>query len=223
MPSIERLAVPWPLELWSVELDESTTAEEVGWLSDEERARASRFVFDRDRHRYVSAHVALRALLSRRTGVAPADLVFESGAFGKPCLSIAPPCAFNLSDSAGMALVLLGGGGDKCEIGVDVELLRSVPDAIPLAQRNFTSDECHSLACIPAHELDLAFLRCWTRKEACLKALGSGLSIAPETFETGTLPNTRTVYVPTPSGVRAVNVRSLGGNNRFVGAIAEVM
>lgn len=223
MPTIERLEFELPLELWSVELDGPLTTQELARLSTDEHARASRFVFDRDRFRYLNAHVALRALLSRRTGVPAVELVFRTGAFGKPSLVVETPCAFNLSDSADLALVLLGGEGDECEIGVDLEVLRRVPDATALAQQNFTADECRELERMPADERDLAFLRGWTRKEACLKALGSGLSIAPETFETGLMPNPRQVFIPTAAGVREVNVRSLAENNRFVGAVAQLL
>ena len=218
MPSIARLAVPPPFELWQVDLD--AAAPELDRLSPDELARAARFVFERDRRRYCAAHAALRTLLSRRTGVPPAQLSFGVGAFGKPVLRGMPACAFNLSDSGHLALILIGEDG---EVGVDLELCRAVPDAADLARRHFNAAECAELECTPAAEFELAFLRGWTRKEACLKAIGSGLSIAPETFHAGLAVDTRIVSIPTPAGCSQVRVQSLGPESLFAGAIAQLL
>jgi len=68
-----------------------------------------------------------------------------------------------------------------------------VPDAAVLAAEYFTQREQEALAALPAHERDKAFLTCWTRKEACLKAIGVGLLVSSQSFEVGIEPDCRSV------------------------------
>ena len=220
MARLTPLDAPAPFELWLVDLGAEPLEGELGSLSPGERERAGRFVFPRDRRRYLSAHVALRSVLSARTGLAAHDLGFVEGPFGKPCLSGASSCAFNLSHSADVAWIATSPDGD---IGVDVEALRVVDDAMALAERNFSPAECAALASVPQANRDLAFLQIWTRKEACLKAIGSGLSIAPETFDVGLRPDTRVAQIATPAGVVAVEVHTLGQAPGTVGALARIL
>ena len=88
-------------------------------------------------------------------------------------------------------------------IGVDVELQRAVPDALALAARNFTPAEYADLRSLEGPERDVAFLRCWTRKEACLKAIGCGLSIEPRLVEVGQTPGRSRARIPTATGPRS--------------------
>lgn len=206
MPDLTRIAAPAPFELWLIGLADAPSDDEIGWLSAPERARAERFAFDRDRRRHLAAHCGLRRLLSARLGVDAGSLRFREGPFGKPYLDGRPACAFNLSHSHDVALVALADDG---EIGVDVEVLRHFPDALALAGQHYTASERAALAGRAGRERDLAFLFGWTRKEACLKAVGSGLSIPADTFEAGLAPERRTVPIGTPQGVVPVEVLSL--------------
>ena len=210
---------PAPFELWLVDLGSLPASQQLAWLSDAEHERAARFVFERDRRRYLAAHCALRQLLSARTGRPAAALEFSEGPFGKPSLPHEPSCAFNMSHSADVALVTMADAG---EIGVDVEMLRPMPDAPALARQNFSASECAELAAARIEDQALAFLAGWTRKEACLKAIGSGLSIAPNIFTAGLAMQPRSVEIATPDGVASVRVHSFRCGPEIVGSLARV-
>ncbi|MDH5539182.1 MAG: 4'-phosphopantetheinyl transferase superfamily protein [Rhizobacter sp.] len=219
MLGLKPLSVPAPFEVWLAELHTEPAATLQAALSDGERLRAARFVFERDRRRYLAAHCALRHLLAVRTG-APADgLHFLEGPHGKPALQGAQRCAFNLSHSEDIALVALADEGD---IGVDVEMLRPMPDATALAERNFSASECAELAATRADQRDLAFLLGWTRKEACLKAVGSGLSIAPHTFTAGLTVAPCSVRIESATGVYGVQVQSFSAGPQIVASLARI-
>ncbi|WP_295640407.1 4'-phosphopantetheinyl transferase superfamily protein [uncultured Methylibium sp.] len=188
---MRRLAVPFdgapgaPLSLWLVSLGSLPAAATLAELSPAERARAERFRQDRDRRRYLASHAALRQLLAQHLGESAAGLRFDEGRHGKPRLVDHPDCHFNLSHSGELALI---GIGSSAEIGVDIETLVPMPDAEALARLHYTVAEQESLGSLSAAARDEGFLRLWTRKEACLKALGTGLSLAPSTFDVGLAP-----------------------------------
>lgn len=219
MHGLSSIAAPPPFEVWRADLSVPPTDAQVSMLSEDEIARAARFVFPRDRRRYLAAHCALRHLLAARTGRPQAALAFLEGPFGKPSLAGAPRCAFNLSHSDDVALVAMADSG---EIGVDVELLRPMPDAIDLARHNFSAAECAELAATRAPDQALAFLLGWTRKEACLKAIGSGLSIAPNIFTAGLGMGPRSVRIATPQGTLTVHVESFRDGADTLGSLARI-
>lgn len=213
------LPAPAPVRLWMVALDALPSAAGIASLSDAERARAQRFAFEHLKRRYFASHVALRDTLAECTGVAAADQRFTEGLFGKPALANAP-CAFNMSHSDDVALVAVAPQG---EIGVDVEVLRQVSDAVALAKHNFTPAEHQQVLGAPPGQRDLVFLRIWTRKEACLKAVGSGFSIAADCFEAGAEAAPRRVSMPTPGGMATMHVESLPEVNGCVLALAWLL
>ncbi len=217
-------AAPIPARLWRVDLDQPVPTSAYARLSAEEIARAGRFVFPRDRQRYIAAHAALRQLLAQRlsNGVKaePEPLTFVAGRHGKPALAAPTRLHFNLSHSHGVALVALS---DDCELGVDIEQIRPMTDATAMAAAYFTSAEQAALAACEADAgaaaRDRAFFTCWTRKEACLKAFGIGLYLATHGFEVGVLPAARTVEIATPEGLERVHLQSFEDDD-IVGAIA---
>ena len=209
-----------PMTLWWSDLDAPEAAtRDATWLSDAERTRAARFVHDMHRRRYVAAHTAVRQLLSNCTGHAPAALRFREGPYGKPALDGTGDCAFNLSHSDHLAVVAVAPGGD---IGVDVELLRPMADAEALARHNFTASEQAEWHALPAAERDAAFLYGWTRKEACLKAIGCGLQVEPHSFGVGLRHDPCDIYVLSPDGPVGVKVQSLRDGDRAIVSWAEV-
>lgn len=214
-----RLSVPPPFELWLVRLAPAADDAGLELLDAHERARSARFHFERDRGRYVAAHVALRQLLAQRTGHAAASLVIEAGTYGKPYLAGAPGCAFSLSHSDELALVALADDG---EIGVDLERVRPLSDLEGLERQCLTAGERHALDGLAPDERSLAFLRRWTRKEACLKALGTGLHVEPSTFAVGAEVGPQKVCVSTISGPRDVQVQDIEVAPGWVGALARV-
>jgi 4'-phosphopantetheinyl transferase len=182
---VRRLAAtPFNIELWLVDLARAPVTPAL--LSRAELARAARFVFEADRQKYLAAHCALAELLAARLQLPSGHLEFQVGPHDKPRLSPAYDCVFNMSHCDDRALIGIALGlPHDVEIGVDIERLREVSDARALSAANFTAPEQMELAgCEPAM-MSQAFLRGWTRKEACLKAIGSGLTIHPATFNCG--------------------------------------
>jgi 4'-phosphopantetheinyl transferase len=151
-------------------------------LSDDERARADRFVFELDRKRFVAARALLRTLLGRILSLPPASLEFTYGSHGKPALGPAlagSGVRFNLSHSDGRALVAWT---LDATVGADLERVRPVAYGGAVARRFFSSDEQASLAGLEGPAWDEAFFRCWTRKEAFVKAIGDGLHLPLRSF-----------------------------------------
>jgi len=154
-------------------------------LSPEERERAARFRFPQLTHNFVVDHGRMRLILGEYAGVAPENLVFTANEFGKP--DVANPEAadlpgrlrFNLSHTNGLALLAVCLDAD---LGVDVEAMRPMVDLELIAQSHFSPREVAALGAVASSEKQRAFFRCWTRKEAFLKAHGKGLSIPLDSF-----------------------------------------
>lgn len=159
------------VHVWTVSL--ACPDADAAWpdLNDLERQRARSFTFDRDRRRFVIARSALRRILGKRLRIAPASLYFEHNTAGKPHLREWPELAFNLSHSEDLAFIVLA--DSPTAIGIDVETVRAMPDAIELAETVCSREETDAIAADA--EPDRAFLRVWTRKEAVSKALGLGV------------------------------------------------
>jgi 4'-phosphopantetheinyl transferase len=142
-------------------------------LSPPEHERADAFRFPVHRSRYAVGRGRVRELLAAYAGGEPARIELRDGPSGKPELADAA-VRFNVSHCEGLALCAVA----RREVGVDLELVERPrrPRWPEIAARFFHPDE-RSL-------LDgwVAFLRVWTLKEACLKALGSGLRTDPRTF-----------------------------------------
>lgn len=196
--------------MWWLRLDEMPDAAAVATLSADEIARGARFAFEGLRRRHLASHVALRAILAQQTGLPAATLVFGAGPFGKPFLQAPAACVFNMSHSDDVAVIAVAPDAMAgTEIGIDVEVLRPMRDAIALAERNFTEAEQRELLAAPADLRDLAFMRGWTRKEACLKAIGSGLSIPPDQVDAGLQPAQRELVVAQGGARHRLRVASL--------------
>jgi len=211
-----RLPAPPPFELWLVSLA-GDAAQDARLLDDAQRRRAAGFAFERDRRRHVAAHAALRRLLGRRLGVAPEAIRIEADASGKPRVRGEPGCAFSLSHSGDRALVALAPDGD---IGVDLEPLGQLRELDALAARCLCDQERIDLDATPEAERELAFLRAWTRKEACLKALGTGLRIEPSAVRTGFGAEGRRLQIDIQGGVYELMVHSLVPEPGWVAALA---
>jgi 4'-phosphopantetheinyl transferase len=174
------------LHVWAgtLELPAGAVERLHGLLSPDERERAARFRFDRDRNRYIAGRGQLRLLLSRYTGTPPAELAFRYGAFDKPELTGGGP-HFNVSHSG--AVLLIGVTPDH-EVGVDVELDSTDLARERIPERFFSPEEVRTLRSLPEALQARAFLACWTRKEAFIKARGDGLSLALDSFDVTLAP-----------------------------------
>jgi 4'-phosphopantetheinyl transferase len=157
-------------------------------LSSDEKARANRFHFLRDRNSFVATRGVLRELLGRYVGRAPAGLRFDYGPQGKPSLgteSHENTVQFNVSHSHGLALLAFARGRN---LGVDVELIRPEFAADEIADRYFSPQEAMELRGLSPSLRVEAFFLCWTRKEAYIKARGEGLHIPLRSFHVSLTP-----------------------------------
>ena len=174
------IAAPVVIEAFGFPLG-ATGADDLHLLDRVERARAGRFHFDLHRQRYIAAHATVRRLLGERLGLAPADVPISRTPLGKPILgtlsdgegSSSPPAAlhFNLTHCEDLGWLAMG----PVPVGIDVERIRELEDLLPLIQSHCTADEIDTLIALPQEERAAAFLRIWTRKEAVLKAWGTGI------------------------------------------------
>ena len=163
---------------WPLMAPRRETAALEAVLSADERRRAAAFIFAEDRRRFIVGRARLRQVLARYVAAPPEALRFCYGAHGKPALasSRSAPC-FNLSHSAGLAALAIAG----CDVGVDIEAVRPVDSAV--AERFFSAGENAALRGLRGVDWRDAFYRCWTRKEAMVKALGKGLSLRLASFD----------------------------------------
>ncbi|HEX7239289.1 MAG TPA: 4'-phosphopantetheinyl transferase superfamily protein [Longimicrobiaceae bacterium] len=177
------------VHVWNTPLDppDETVRRARALLSEDERARADRFRFDRDRRRFTVARGVLRTLLGRYLGVDPRRVAFGYGSHGKPALAddVGSGLRFNVSHSGELALHSFTRGR---ELGVDVELVHAIKDADAVAERFFSAAENEVFRSLPADARTDAFFNCWTRKEAYIKAVGEGLSFPLHVFDVSLRP-----------------------------------
>lgn len=154
-------------------------------LSAEERDRAGQFRFERHRRRYVARRGILRELIGSYLDYDPAGVAFVHNAYGKPAIAQSD-LRFNLSHSHGTALYVFCRHTD---VGCDIERRDPKFAAEQIPERFFSPDEIRALRSLPLHEQTEAFFNCWTRKEAYIKAVGHGLSIALDSFDVSLAPS----------------------------------
>ena len=178
---------PGIIHVWRGSLDQgqATYRRFESLLANDERARAARFHFPCDRVRFVVGRGMLRSLLAGYVGVDGAQLQFRYGRERKPALVGEGPY-FNLAHSGATALFAFSPSFD---VGVDVELVGSELEGDRIAERFFSPAEIEALQAVPDEDRSVAFLACWTRKEAFLKARGDGLTLALDSFDVSLAPN----------------------------------
>ncbi len=188
----EQLILPASeVHLWRVSLDYPPLPQAylAQTLAPDERERAERFYFAKDRDAFIVGRGYLRVILSRYLATEPSMLRFTYGSTGKPALDGEPSTSgicFNVSHSQTLALYAIAW---RREVGVDVEHIRQVKKGLQIAQRYFSPREYAALMSLPPHEQNVAFLNAWTRKEAFVKAYGTGLADALDGVEVTLLPN----------------------------------
>ncbi len=207
--------------MWRASLDEARSLPVLErLLARDEVARADRFRFSRDRSRYVTGRGILRLLLARYTGLDPARLEFRYGAHDKPELAGADP-QFNLAHSGPVALYAISAQ----EVGIDVELAQADFAGERIPENFFSAVEVEALRSLPSAEQPMAFLRCWTRKEAFIKARGDGLSLDLAAFDVDFVIPSRAALLGTrwsPTEPREWTMRDLSDPYRgYVAAVAR--
>ena len=169
------------IHVWRIGLNdlESKIEQFEAVLSYDERRRADRFRFERDRKQFILSRGALRNLLGKYLELSAHHIEFTQNRYGKPALVNREKLTFNLSHSGGLALVAVA---RNTEIGVDVEVVNRQLDFLPLADRFFSEAEYREIVTSSESDRSILFYRCWTGKEAVVKARGKGLSIPLDTF-----------------------------------------
>lgn len=168
------------VHIWKVplSLSEETVARLNECLSLEERTRARRLRFDRDRCRFITARGALRTILGLYLNVRAGSLGFGYGNLGKPFLTdpaATRGIAFNLSHCTDMVAI----GISSCRrIGIDVETTRGLSELEDIAEQHFSEDERASIRSADDKTRIRLFFHIWTRREATAKAQGLDLSSA---------------------------------------------
>lgn len=196
-PEPVRALEPGAVEVWRAPLDltDERRAALFATLSGDERERAARFAFERERNRFIAGRGTLRLILASCLGCGPAELRFDYGPRGKPALGGAARASgvfFNLAHSHGRVVYAVTRGRT---VGVDLEKVRPEVEHERLAQRYFAPGEVAALAALPAEERRRAFFTCWTRKEGYLKATGDGLATPLDSFEVPLAPGATAALV----------------------------
>ena len=194
--------------LWLARIDDFDANAFAALLDAAEATRAAAIGDADARRRFVVSRGLLRQVLAAQSGVAPNEFALAVGAHGKPVVAdaAAPDLHFNLSHAGGWWLLAL----TDSPVGVDLEMADRVVDAARLAVRVFTPGEeaALQLAGTDPAAVRAVFLDCWTRKEALLKALGTGFAGGAKAFHVG--PGPDDTIVPTPGHAQAaLRVRSL--------------
>jgi 4'-phosphopantetheinyl transferase len=150
-------------------------------LSSGELGESRRFRFEVHRRRFLATRLFRRRVLADYLGIRPKELAFTYGAKGKPALAseLASDVSFNDAEADGLAVIAVAWGRS---VGVDVERLRSVPEAESIVSGFGSPLEKDTFASIGPEEREDAFLRWWTGKEAFVKAVGEGLSLPLASF-----------------------------------------
>lgn len=156
-------------------------------LSLDEREKAARFHFEKDRRHYIAGRGFLRSLLGEYLAADPARLEFVCNSYGKPSLasSPTPTLRFNLSHSRGLALCAVA---HERDVGIDLEYIRPDFATDEIAERFFAPAEVAALRSLAPEQQPRAFFNCWTRKEAFIKALGLGVSHPLDCFDVSLAP-----------------------------------
>jgi 4'-phosphopantetheinyl transferase len=183
------------VDVWLGELVDADVADsgsQEAWeafLAPDEQERARRFHFPADRRRFVYGRGVLRWLLGAYLEADPARIQFTYSSEGKPELKPAPASRqlhFNLSHSG--TRVLLAFAWER-RVGADVEQVRNDMELEQIAGRFFSLSEQNALRSLDEASRISAFFRCWTRKEAYVKATGKGLALPLSQFDVSLLPN----------------------------------
>lgn len=150
-------------------------------LSEAEQGRLRHLTHPRTAETFVAGRSLLRAVLAHVTGAAPDAIALTLSKHDKPALADRTDLFFNMTHAdEHVALALTRGA----EIGLDIEPT-APPEREAVAEVVMTHEELTAFRAFPEAERDKAFLSLWTRKEAILKAAGSGFSVEPRALSVG--------------------------------------
>lgn len=197
LPQFEPVAVPNPrpssltgsaVEVWFAPLDLSAepSMDDLCTLSNEESRRAEGMAAI-PRRQFIAARTLLRSLLGSYLSAEPGSIEIVYNATGKPRLGNTHAdhgLHFNVSHSQNRALLAFG----RSPLGIDLETIRPLRNMERLASRFLSDQESQALSDLPAPVRSRAFFACWTRKEAYVKAIGTGIGLPLKSFSVTLAP-----------------------------------
>ena len=210
------------VDVWCITLD--LASEQVNkllaCLSTQEHEHSKQISGKLHRNRYIAAHVMMRHTLAAYLGLEPADIQIECGSKGKPFLSGDSAHAglhFNLSHSDNMALLAIS----QAPVGIDIERVRKDRNLEKVAKRFFSPAEQSALQQLAEKDKLRALFACWTRKEAYIKATGTGLTIPLKSFSVTFAPS-QEPFIQTNESNRQPDyiLKHLEPAPGFIGALA---
>jgi 4'-phosphopantetheinyl transferase len=212
------------IHVWHLALAGDVFDDFANVLTELDIARGKKFVFERDRNRFLRARYCARSLLGAYLMMSPQDVPIEISEYGKPFLPPSCQMAFNLSHSGDAGVFAIGRvadteGGVNSAIGIDIEVIRRPSDIRSLATSVFSVVELTEFAALADDALSLPFFTCWTRKEAYLKAIGTGLMSEPRSITVGLQPMRQRLPL---AADQFVDVATLQQNNDVVISLAVI-
>jgi 4'-phosphopantetheinyl transferase len=216
---------PGEAHVWRFSLDpgDAELARLAQLLAVDERARAERFHFAKNRRQYTVGRGVLRTILGWYLGQPAETLSFNYTVHGKPHLptQTGPDrLCFNLSHSEEMALLALTRG---CEVGVDIEWIDAERAHEDIAERFFSPAERTALRQVAPSQRAAAFFACWTRKEAYIKGRGLGLALPLDSFDVSLAPAEPAALLatrPDADDARRWSLQQLEPGPGYAGAVA---
>ncbi len=173
--------------IFTIKMDRTAnkvTRDTVSILTGQEQKKAAAFRFRDDRIRFIVTRSLLRKLLAHYLFMNTADIRIDRTPTGKPAAYSqrheALPVKFNVTHSGNIALIALT--PDK-EVGIDVEQIRDIPERNALVDMFFSRREQEQYRNLPEADRLNSFYRCWTGKEAFVKATGEGLNRNLHSFD----------------------------------------
>jgi 4'-phosphopantetheinyl transferase len=178
----------WRMRFPSPPIPDDAVADARAMLSDEERARADRFLAAGHRVEFAWGRARVRRILGAYLDIAPQSLAFETSGAGKPSLTgvyAQSGLTFNVSHTGRWLVCAVA---RERRLGIDIEKIRSPYPADQMAGRFFCDMETELLWALPEEQRIRGFFNGWTRKEAYVKARGAGLQIGLDTFAVSLAP-----------------------------------
>ncbi len=173
----------------SLDIDAADLIRYKNMLSSAELNRADSLINQLLGRRFIAARGILRETLAGYLHEAPAKLDLSTGPHGKPFLANTKAdvaIRFNLSHTDSLSVLAVT---TYSELGIDLELKNDELSYNKIAENYFSKRELGDLFSLPAEQQLAAFYRCWTRKEAFLKGIGSGFTLPADTFSVSLLPD----------------------------------
>ena len=208
------------IHIWRLNANDPNVALLASNATEAEQSHAKRYRLPASRNEFIVARGFIRFVLGRYLSIPPGSVRIRAGQHGKPELAgdfHRDRLTFNLAHSAGVILVAITVGH---QIGIDIEFLDSKVQFSEIARTIFSQTEQSWLSQLPDDQRQLNYFRCWTRKEAFVKALGEGLSDRIRQVEivpaaVGLLARVAGI----PAGDRWM-IKDLDAGDRFAAALA---